>query len=81
MMKVVIYKEGNGFVAESDASGSPIVAKGRTKAEAIGTFILSIMVDNVAEISIVGEYQSHESYLQSKLEIVDGSDGIIQELP
>lgn len=74
MTEIVFYKEGNGYVVERAAlPASPIVGRGRTKAEALGTFVLATMAAEaheriVNELIIIGEYNSYEEYMQSRLE-------------
>lgn len=74
MTEIVFYKEGSGFVVERILSPNlNMIGRGRTKAEALGNLLLNTMAADekeriVNEIVVVGEYNSYEEYLQSRLE-------------
>jgi len=80
MTEIIFYKEGNGFVVERLVTPiSPIVGRGRTKAEALGALLLATMAADeheriVNEMVIVGEYDSYEDYMQSRLAEIGKSD-------
>lgn len=80
MTEIVFYKEGNGYVVERPMTpDSPIVGRGRTKAEALGTLLLATMAADehervVDEMVIAGEYNSFEEYAQSRLEKIGNDD-------